>query len=291
MNSYLKNAFLTSRIPIITFGIIGNVISFIIFSRKTFRNNSISTYCQALAVSDLFIIIEYIGIVSELVYKNNFIDMNESMCKIKYFLTIQYSSIPAWILVAFSIDKMLNMKTSPPKILKSKFFQWSVVFGIFLFHFVLYSELLVTLKLVKHQKLDRYVCNFGMFDYFYPFLYAHLTESCVIPFSIMIVTSIFIIKKLKESRRSLGRIGRIANKQRKIRDMKFAISSLTFNVVFIVFKMPFLISNTISFRDFFFQVAFILFLINCSSNFLIHFATNSIFRREFFVIIKPSNRT
>ena len=275
---------------IISLGIIGNIISFIVFTRKAFRNNSISTYCRALAVADLFIIVELINNVFNYINKTKIYNINEPTCKVFYYLSMQYTSIPAWILVSFSIDKMLNMKMSPPNILKSKRFQWSLVLGIFLFHFVLYSELLIILKLEKTSPLNSYACNFGMFDNYYPFVFAHLTENCVIPFSIMIVTSIVTIKKLIESRRSLERTGRIGNKQRKNRDMKFAISSLTFNLVFIAFKMPFFITNII-YHEIFFQVAFILFLINCSFNFLIHFITNSIFRREFFVIFKHSNRT
>ena len=289
MNSDFKITVIISKIVIITVGMLGNIISFIVYSRKTFRNNSISTYCRALVVSDCIAIIELIS--SILSFMNTTIyNINESTCKVFFYLSIEYGSIPAWILVAFSIDKMLNMKTSPPNILKSKVFQWSLVLGIFLFHFVLYSELLIILKLVKIPTLDIYICNFGAFDYYDLFLYAHLAESCLIPFSIMIVTSFVTIKQLIESRRSLERTSRLGNKQRKIRDMKFAISSLTFNVFFIVFKIPFLISNTI-YREIFFQVSFILFLINCSSNFLIHFVTNSIFRREFFAIFKPFNRT
>ena len=291
MNFDFKTVMTISRIPIIAIGIVGNIISLMVFSRKTFRNNSISTYSQALAVSELFIIIELINISLNLINTTIIYDLNGSTCKVFFYLTMQYGSIPAWILVAFSIDKMLNMKTSPPKILKSKLFQWSVVLTIFLFHFVLYSELLITIKLVKIPSLDIYICNFGFFEYFYPFLYAHLSESFLIPFSIMIVTSIITIKKLIESRRSLERISRIVNKQRKIRDMKFAISSLTFNMAFVALKMPFLISYLIPFNEIFHHVAFALLLINCSSNFLIHFATNSIFRREFFAIFKLENRT
>ena len=129
-----------------------------------------------------------------------------------------------------------------------------------------------------------------MFDYFKPFIYAHLAESFVIPFSIMIVTSIITIKQLIGSRRSLEKTGRIANKQRKIRDIKFAVSSVAFNLVFIILKIPAFIAFFII-CDIFFHAAFILFLINCSSNFIIHFATNSIFRREFFAIFKRVNRT
>ena len=176
---------------------------------------------------------------------------------------------------------------SPLNILKSKLYQWSVVLSLFVFSFLFYSELLVTLKLVKNSSFNIYVCNYGMFDYFsIPFLYDQLVGHCVIPFSIMIVTSIITIKQLIESRRSLERTGRIGNKQRKIRDMKFAISSVAFNVVFIAFKMPFLFSYILNYTDSLFHyVAFTMFLINCSSNFFIHFVTNSIFRREFFAIL------
>lgn len=104
-------------------------------------------------------------------------------CKLFYFLSMQYSSITAWILVAFSIDKMLNMRTSPPNILKSKLFQWSVVHAIFLFHFLLYIELLISLKLEPLFLIPEIqICNFAFLSYFYPFLYAHLADSCVIPF-------------------------------------------------------------------------------------------------------------
>ena len=285
MNSDLKTLMIISRISIILAGIIGNIISFIVFSRKTFRNNSINTYCRALAVSDLFIIIEVVRDVSSFFKTNLFFDISNETCKVFYYISMQYSSIPIWILVAFSIDKMLNVKTSPPKILKSKLFQWCVVLGIFIFHLLFYSELLIILKLVKHPTLDRYICNFRRFDNFYLFLYSQTAENCVIPFTIMIVTSIITIKQLIESRRTLEKNGRIVNKQRKIRDMKFAVSSVAFNVVFIIFKIPIFIAFFII-CDTFFHASFILFLINCSSNFLIHFATNSIFRREFFAFFK-----
>ena len=290
MNSDFKIVVSVFKIIIIGMGTIGNIISFMVFSRKTFRNNSISTYCRALAVSDLFITVELINNVYIFINKTRIYDINELSCKLFYYLSMQYPSIPPWILVIFSIDKMLNMNMSPPNILKSKFFQWFLVLGIFLFHFVLYSELLITLKIDKRLTLDIYICNFGAFDYYGSFIYAQLAETCVIPFLIMIVTSIITIKQLIESRRTLERTCRIGNKQRKHRDMKFAISSLTFNVVFVAFKMPFFISNII-YHEIIFQVAYILFLINCSSNFPIHFATNSVFRRELFAIFKPMNRT
>jgi hypothetical protein len=209
---------------------------------------------------------------------------------------MQYTSLPGWILAAFSIDKMLNMRTSPPKILKSKLFQWSVVAGIVVFHMLIYSELLISLKLI--QIGSNYICNFVFLDYFNIFTYAELTISGLIPFAIMLVTTIVTIRSLWKSRVSIERIGN-ADKQRKSRDIKYAISSVIFNVVFVVLKVPFLIgpllsnisSNSIA--SYFVSVGILLYLINCSLTIFIHFATNSIFRRELFDILglnRASNR-
>jgi hypothetical protein len=42
-------------------GVIGNIISFIVFSRKPFLKNPVSIYCRALAIFDMFII--YSGVL------------------------------------------------------------------------------------------------------------------------------------------------------------------------------------------------------------------------------------
>lgn len=281
------------RVVIISIGLIGNIISYIVFSRKTFRKNSISTYCRALAVLDCIIIIELIHMVHYIINstKLDFSNLTDATCKIFYYVSVQYASIPAWILVAFSIDKMLNMRLSPPKILKSKLFQWSVVAGIVLFHLLIYIEFLFLLKLEPIKAFfDRkiLVCNLPFSSYFKTIIYVELTDTCLIPFVIMIVTSLVTIRLLVKSRSSLERIGN-AGKHRRHRDMKFAISSLTFNLFFVVLKMPFLISFLLPLHNMIFPgIAFLLLLVNCSSNFFIHLVTNSIFRRELFSCIREN---
>jgi hypothetical protein len=203
---------------------------------------------------------------------------------------MQYASIPGWILVAFSIDKMLNMRASKPNILKSKLFQWSVVAGIVLFYICLYFVLLITLKL--EPMMGIYLCNLVTRDYFNAFVYVQITMTCAIPFIIMITTSVITIKLLLKSRASLKRNAN-AYKKRRIRDMKYAISSIVFNVYFIVFKMPFAISPLIPDENLYFlTVSLFLFIVNCSSTFFVHLATNSIFCSQLLVIfrfIKPLN--
>ena len=285
-------AFTIGRIAVISIGILGSILSFIVFSRKKFQNNSISTYCRALAVFDCLSMIQLIQDVYRLINQiTSLYDLNDVSCKIFYYIWMQYTSIPGWILVAFSVDKMLNMRASKPNILKSKLFQWSVIAGIVIFHSLIYIELLISLKI--ETMMDFNMCNFAFLDYFMTFVYAQLALSCVIPFTIMIFTSAYTIRLLIKSRATLKRNGN-AYKKRRIRDFKYAISSLVFNVYFIAFKTPFMISPLLPENDdyeYFFFVSMFLFIFNCSSTFFVHLTTNSIFRREFFEMFKFKSST
>lgn len=70
---------------------------------------------------------------------------------------------------------------------------------------------------------------------------------------------------------------------------KFAISSITFNVVFFLLKMPMTIiiySGYTSANFYLFQIAFSLFFLNFSTSIFVHFFTNSLFRRELFILLR-----
>ena len=281
------------QIVVIFVGLLGNVISFVVFSRKTFSNNSISTYCRALAIFDSLVIFELIQNSGQ-VFSNftfSIINLNDINCKIFFYMMALYSSIPAWILVVFSIDKMLSMRRNAILLLRKKSFQWSVVLAISLINLFLYIE--VPIKLVRQVLpfyFDYYYCDISSLDFFTGFIIGYLFQTAIIPFAVMFVTSIVTIRLLAKSRNALTR-GQKADAQRKKRDTKFAISSLAFNFIFVALKMPLVIVYTqvafnINIDLYFYQMSLFLFFLNASSNFYIHFATNSIFRRELFIIMR-----
>lgn len=281
------------RVSVVSMGLFGNLISFIVFSRNIFRCNSISTYCRALAIFECLIIIQLIADIYSFINPIGFPNLSDASCKIFYYLSLLYTSIPGWILVAFSVDKMFIIRTSPLKILKSKLFQWSVVFAIVLFNMIFFVELLISLKLEPLFFIpDVSFCNFAFLSYFNALIYANIVYSSIIPFVIMISSSIVTIRMLMKSRRSLERMGTQDN-QRRMRDVRYAVSSMAFNVLFIAFKIPFIISPLLPFDEFttyYVDVSFLLFVFNCSSTFFIHLATNSIFRRELFACFTEISR-
>jgi hypothetical protein len=281
-------AIIAIEVGVITIGSIGNLLSIIVFSKKTFRNNSISTYCIALAIADCLSIIQLINSVFYFQYNAYLMDLNDVFCKISSYATVLVSAIPPYIMVAFSIDKILSMRTSSIAIIKKKWFQWSVVAGIVLFHVGLYMYHPIFVKRLEYFNV--YFCDITSIGFVEVHIILLILETCIIPFVILMVTSILTIRMLLKSRNSIERNGKLTN-ERKSRDRKYAISSVTLNIVFIVLKLPlailfFLYAFFNYYDDYFYNIANFLFYLNTSLGFFIHIMTNSLFRREFLLLFR-----
>ena len=106
----------------------------------------------------------------------------------------------------------------------------------------------------------------------------------------MIVTSILTFRMLIKSRKSVERNGKLS-RDRKTRDMKYTISSLTLNIMFIICRLPgtvfFILSGFYSyFNVYLYKISSLMFFINVSSSLFIHLVTNSVFRREVFDLFR-----
>ena len=282
-----------SRISVIAIGFFGNVISFVIFSRKRFQKNSISTYCQALALIDCLTIVEILDTFYQLIYKVDFINTSDESCRAMSYIPTIYNSIPVWILVAFSLDKLLNMRRKAINLIHKKWFQWSLIAGIVLFHSILYMGLPIFIRRTEISP-GVYFCDPTTFQLFDVHMIVVIIETCLIPFIIMIVSSIMTIRLLYKSRRLVERAGKLTASRRS-RDTRYAISSVVFNFVFIPLKLPIVIYYILSSFDvdtsvYYFQISLLLYFLTSSSNFFVHLVTNSLFRQELCEIFRYSKR-
>ena len=272
----------------VAIGIIGQILSIIIFSRKTFRNNSISTYCIALSTNEFLSLFQLATDIGILAFNLNLTDQSESLCKVYNYMLLIYNSVQPCILVAFSVDKLLNMRTRSIPIIKKKWFQWSVVAAIVLFNSLLYLELPILVK--RREIVPGYIiCDQTTIGFLPTLMIVIVLETCIIPFIIMIVSSLLTIRLLIKSRNSIERNGKLSN-DRKIRDKKYALSSIAFNIAFLLLKTPAMIYYTLFafyyyYDVYYLNISFLLSYINSSSFFFIHLVTNSLFRREFLILI------
>jgi hypothetical protein len=180
--------------------IVGSILSFIVFSRKAFQKSSIRIYCRMLAIFDLYVIFNLIvGIYSQITYQGvQLIAYNSYLCKVSYYITYAFSSVPGWILVVFSIDQLIDVSmTKRFAFFKMKWFQIAIVLGIFIIHCALYSQVfvLVTNQVTIIGKVVAYSCD--ALSLAVPIIY--LIESSLVPFLIMIITSSLILRILIRS--------------------------------------------------------------------------------------------
>jgi hypothetical protein len=161
-------------------GFIGSLVSIIIFSRKTFRNNSISTYCIALSINELLSLFRFTTNISIIAFNVNLADQSDALCKFFIYVPVIYSAVQPGIMVAFSIDKLLSMRMSSIAIIKKKWFQWSIVAGIVLFNILLYLEVPI---LVKRREVapGRLVCDQSTIGFLPTLMIVIVLETCLIP--------------------------------------------------------------------------------------------------------------
>ena len=287
-NIILYSAILT----VVLIGLVGNILTFLVFSRKKFQKNSISVYCRALAIFDSFIV--YIAVVQVyFIFYSTFLAMlSDSMCKLYFFVTLPFSSIPGWILIAFSIDKILNLR-KVGNTMKRPIIHYSIIAAIVISNLLLYIEVPIFIKLtpVNVFGMTLMVCDTGFLSFSEALNVVFLIEGSLLPFVLLCISSLFTVKLLRDSRKQVAAISSSVDK-RKRREIKFAITSIAFNVLFIVLKMPLLICSIIGYGEanfIFEQFANFFFYSNFSIGFFIHFASNSLFRSEFLLMLRLQN--
>lgn len=284
------------RCMLILAGVFGNLFSFYIFSRSTFRKNSISTYGRALAVADMFILFDLAYEIHWLLYQTDLPSRSQLTCKLFQYFSISFTSIPGWILAAFSLDKLLMMRRrSSVNIITNKTFQILIVLFIYAFNLVANLELAILLDVKESSDAWIHPCfipNIPYYNYFAVLIASNLS---IIPVVIMSVSSVLIMKKLRSSRRRLENANStttvVRDSQRKSREVKFAISSLVFNFLYVTLRIPMLLSfllagYRIDVGIFVNEMAFLLFYGNSSITFLVHLVSNSIFRNELIAFVK-----
>ena len=278
----------TTTAVVVAISLLGNLLSIIIFSRKTFRNNSISTYCIALSLNEFLSLFKFITNISVVAFNVAPADQSDAFCRFYYYIFLIYAAVQPGIMVAFSVDKLLSMRTSGIPLLKKKWFQWSVVAGIVLFNMLLY---IVQPILIKRREIapGRFFCDQNAIGFLPTLMIVMTLDSCIIPFILMIASSILTIRVLVKSRNSVAKNGNVS-KDRKSRDRKYAVSSVAFNIMFLVFKSPvmvyYIFFSFYNYYDvYFFNIAVFFAYLNPTAFFFIHLVTNSLFRREFLVLI------
>lgn len=281
------------------FSLFGSILSFIVFSRKAFSRSSIRVYCKLLAIFDQFTIFNMIFSFVTWFTNKGLVNDYEFICKFVYFISVGISGIPGWIQAVFSIDLFFKISLSKRfKFTNKSWFQYLVVFLIVMIHCAIYTEIIFEAGLRNAtiwSNSSGSWCDLNP-NSVLPIVY--LIEGSVIPFVIMLVMTILILRSLYDVRSKVsladfdsGPNTVWATRYQRYRDFKFAFNSVILNLVFILFTMPLVIYYLVQIDDYVLSqllnaIGYLLFYLNFASHFLIFFSFNSLFRQEFLKMLR-----
>jgi hypothetical protein len=233
---------------IIIMGLLGNSFTFIVYY-KALSKNTLSLYFRTISVVNSCMLILF-SLREAIILKFNwdFVDVNGWTCRVVVYIGYSLGAMPAWLLVAVSIDRLVNIKF-PRKFLFvfNKAFQLGLIATICAYNFIYYAYLIGTYDLHMGISIDavesekNWTCESTLQ---HVANWMDILNSTILPFVFMTIFSIVLIISVRKSRSRLRTVSfKISNNER--RDRKFAVTSLSLNALFLVLNLPITIINVL----------------------------------------------
>ena len=274
-------------ICILTFGLIGNSLAFLVFSRKKFKNTIFSTYFRFLAVFDtLFftLIIFNLLKVFEIV---NIYFLSIYSCKISFYIIHVTTALSIWTMAIISLDRMFSIVLPNCFQFRTKSInQVIIIIGMIIYNVLVYSPVPFTTNFEINQNITNQNEPKCMINRI--LIYFELANTTIVPFFLMILSTILTLIKVFRSRK---RQSNQHSSSIKNKDIKFAITSISLNLLFLTFNLPvtifaFFIDYSNEVEKFITTILTLLFQCNYFNLFFVNFIVNNLFRQEFFNMMK-----
>lgn len=278
------------------FGLIQNILTFVIFSRKPFANSSIGFYGKALVVFDSFMAFNFACGVASVVMGGIIIHRVDILCRLHFLITVIVSPIPGWILVVFSIDQMLSVCVSATRFgfVRQRWFQYMAIAITSLAHcgiyYPVYFDTYIKNTTVRNETFEWCDC----YSKAMPIVF--VIFSIGMPLAIILFTSSFIVRVLIKSRRKVT-ISNIATMQnRPQRDLQYAFNLIALNILYIAFALPCIVLYLYPIEDVYLNMllkttTYALYYLHFASHFWIFVFVNAKFRNEMLIMLRLADIT
>lgn len=202
---------------VIIIGLIGNSITIVLFAQKRFRTNSNNVFLLCLAINDsLFLVLHLFEdtirtyqelypiddnhlFINTLIKQLNIIDQYEMACSLINYFRYVLRFISAYIIVAFTIQRLSIVMTPLSKKYKSKRFAWITVLSIILF--ALLINLWVVFAFKVHADDETHFCEIkkAWKTRYFILTNFYLVIIILLPLLAIFISNILIIFKTKKA--------------------------------------------------------------------------------------------
>ena len=292
--------------PIISFvGLVTNTLSFVIFSHKKFQNTIFYIYFRFILFFDILCMMIPINKFFESNLNIYIRDMNDSLCKFRYYYIYVVYPISGWGLVIISIDRFVSIAyPSRYLIRKRTIFQILVCLFILAYNLIYYIPMLFYyLKATSkfNNATNRTTTTYKCTNQNYPTEWFNIINTTILPFLFMFLFTMLTLRVLFKTRKKSFQRTKCYNKSIRQRDIKFAVTSITLNIIFLLLNLPYGIYSLASFyiQDFIdkdvqnllYAIIYVPFYINLTTVFFINVKVNSIFRNQLMNFLLPKQIT
>ena len=280
---------------IIILSLVGNILGLIVFIKKKLKLEKIGPiiiykYLFAYGLINSFMIIRLYLYGFGIYLETN----SKLTCQLMVYYWYVTASILPMILVYISIERFISIKyPNKQSILNNKLNQHCFIIVLIVYNLIINSWIPFNCDHFidkTNSTLLKYILNYNSNDNFEclrankNIIYLTTLNTKIIPYSLMITFTILLIVSIFMSRnRVISNYTSIQNETFK-KDVKFAFSSLSLNIIFILFNLPasvVLISGNK--YPFLFLIFLYLNLFSFSIYFYLLLIFNSLFRSEFFL--------
>lgn len=270
---------------ILILGLIGNTIGLVALSnKKLIKIGPIIILRFLFTMDSIYLITIFITYVDNGIGLK-YISAFSIACKLFKYICYSLDSISPWLLSYISIDRLVSIKNITKwRFLKNNTFQILYFLALLIFNLVYYlpiafysDNLNIADKNETNMTLN--VCVFTDPQAQIILSFLDVFNLLLIPFSIMFVSSIILIITIYISRKRAQSENEISKK-----DIRFSITSISFNIGFLVLNLPLAIVCffTTNFSDYTFYTTYYLFYASYAINFYIILFSNKLFRSVVF---------
>jgi hypothetical protein len=263
------------------------------------QTKSTSFYCRLLAWFDLSVVFTMSRDIYYLVHNVDPILISLVYCRIFLYFSNSLGAITGWLIVVFSLDQLSRVtQVEHLRFVEKKPFRYLIVSTVIMAHFAIYLIYPIFIQ-TTYVSLDNNTnvtfpnCDATSISFHKSLSIFTILDQSLIPFGLMVAFSLVTIWKLFESRRMLEVRTSEILPDRRIKDRNFAISSIMICFVFIVLQIGVPLVRILTFSDFFLykaclNISYTIYNINFSTRFIIYMTSNSVFRKEYFELIRPT---
>ena len=281
-------------------GLMFNAFAFVIFSsRKRFQHTFFWIYFRFLIIFDCLSQFLPVNRFLELALDISIENISNFLCKFRYYYIYSVYPVSGWTLAIVSIDRFLSISfPNRFNIRKKCSFQICVCVFIMLFNFIYFSPVLFYYYLDEfndfNNETNQTFINVRCENHGIPLNIMDLIGSTLIPFSIMILFTLFTLISLYKTRKK----SLTSHQQKKSRskDNRFAFVTITISFVFLIVNIPYgIFANVESLfvatdlTNLIYSFCLLLIYVNSSLTFFINIVVNSLFRKELKEILIKKN--